>query len=141
MKQNIGNYTLRTKNFFYAIRLEVFTLQRRETRCPCTFTNKLPFCFFGKHSPGSSIVDSNEAIANFALMNIVKARKSNDAASLRIFSKQDISLHFGSTSHYLVMIDWSSMKVSSPPTLQNLTDHELTIQVAHKTSSTRLFLP
>ena len=65
-------------------------------------------------------------------MNILKARKSNDATSLRIFSKQDISLHFETTSYYLDMIDWSSIKVSSPPTLQNLADDELTIQVAQK---------
>ena len=47
--------------------------------------------------------------------------------------EQDISLHFGITSYSLDMIDWSSIKVSSPPTLQNLTDNKPTIQVAQKT--------
>ena len=35
------------------------------------------------------VVDSNEATANDALMKIQKTQKSNNATSLRIFSKQD----------------------------------------------------
>ena len=37
------------------------------------------------------------------------------------------------TSYYLGMIDRSSVEVSSPPILQNLTGDELTIQAAQKT--------
>ena len=91
-------------------------------------------CYFA-HSESILLaagVDSNEAIANFALVNILKARKSNDATSSRIFSKQDISLNFGTTSYYLDIIDRSLIKVSFPPVLQNLIDELAIIQVAQK---------
>ena len=66
----------------------------------------------------ATVVGSNEAVANDALMKIQTARKSNDATSLRIFSRQGISLNFGTASYYLDMLDWSSAKVSAPFFLQ-----------------------
>ena len=80
-----------------------------------------------------AIVDSNEKIANDALMKILEARKANDVTSLRVFSKQGISLNFGTTSYYYDMINWSSVEISPPPILQNITDAELSIRVARKT--------
>ena len=56
------------------------------------------------------IVDSKEEVANFALMNILNARKSNVATSLRFFSKLDISLNFGIILYYVDITDRSSLK-------------------------------
>ena len=69
----------------------------------------------------AEIVDSDEKIANDALMNILEARKANDVSSLRVFSKQGIPLNFGTTSYYFDMIEWSSVEISLPPILQNMT--------------------
>ena len=66
-------------------------------------------------------------------MKILEARKANDVTSLCVFSKQGISFNFGTTSYYYDMIDWSFVEISPPPILQNMTDAELSIQVATKT--------
>ena len=101
------------KNFFFILHcLQSLSFEDTELEARVALQRN---CYFA-HPESillAEIVDSDETIANDALMNILEARKANDVTSLRVFFKQGIPLNFGTTLYYYDMIEWSSCRNKS----------------------------
>jgi hypothetical protein len=111
------------KNFFYIMQLTNQLDHSDRQVIQSVLQNN---CYFA-HPENillAAVFDDDQSIRQAACDKIIQARQNTMHNSIRVFSKSDIKLDFSAVS-YLEMIEWSSINISPPPLLANISDEEL----------------